>query len=164
MKLIVTGTPGTGKTTIAGMLAKKLKIKLVNELAFAEKKGLGSIDRKTGERIIPLKKLEKALAIELKANESLIIEGHLLCELKLPVDLVLVLRCNTAKLEERLAGKRKYPDEKILDNAFCEAINYCLCKAKSRYKPEKIIEARNDRNLKNSFNKIVKELRERNLL
>ncbi|MBI5884897.1 AAA family ATPase [archaeon] len=164
MKLIVTGTPGTGKTSIAGMLAKKLGIKLINELAFAQKKRIGSIDRKTGERLIPLKKLEKALKKELKANESLIVEGHLLCGLKLPADLIVVLRCSPKKLEARLSGKRNYSDEKILDNAFCEETGYCMLNAKASYPKEKIIEAGNDRNLKNSFNSIVKELRKRNFL
>lgn len=161
MKLIITGTPGTGKTTLAGMLGKKLKAKVINELRLAKKKGIAE---KTGKELeVDLKKLKSILLKEFKKHERLIIEGHLLCELKLPVDLVIVLKCNPKLLEERLRKQRNYSEEKIMDNVFCEETRYCLAKALKNYSRQKVIQLGNDNNLKNSLDNITRILMERNL-
>lgn len=162
MKLIITGVPGTGKTTLAGMLGKKMKARAINELRLAKKEGIAE---KKGNREfeIDLNKLKGILLKELKKHESLIIEGHLLCELKLPVDLVIVLRCRPKTLEERLRKSRAYPEEKIMDNVYCEETGYCLEQAKKNYALKKIVEVSKDSNLKNSLDNIVKILRERGI-
>jgi adenylate kinase len=130
MLIIITGTPGTGKTTIAKKLSKKLGFDLINEKDFALNNGLANPFN--GKEIeIDVNDFKKML---LKAinGKKVILEGHLLCEISLPADLCVVLTAKPKIIEERLK-KRKYSDEKILDNMFCEEINYCLNKAKKKY-------------------------------
>ena len=40
MRLLVTGTPGVGKTSVSKELGKRLKCKVVNEMEFALKEGI----------------------------------------------------------------------------------------------------------------------------
>ena len=47
MRIIITGTPGTGKTAIAEILGRKIKHKALNEKDFCGKKRIGKIDKKT---------------------------------------------------------------------------------------------------------------------
>ncbi len=132
MRLLITGTPGVGKTTIARALGKRLKYRVLNEKEFAVGAGVGEWDSEADELVVPLGKLEKALNRELAAKDNIIIEGHVSCEAKLKVDLAFVLRLHPELLEIRLEGK-KYREEKIQDNVFCEGIDYCLKHAKRSY-------------------------------
>jgi len=132
MRLLITGTPGVGKTTIAKALGKRLKYTVLNEKEFAVKAGVGEWDAEENELVVPLGKLEKALNSELAGKDNLIVEGHIACEARLKVDLAFVLRVHPELLELRLEGK-KYGEEKVQDNVFCEGIDYCLKHAKRRY-------------------------------
>src|SRR3989338_1647119 len=114
MQILITGTPGTGKTNLAKWLSKKTGFKLINEKDVSLKKRIAEFEGK--ELVIPLNKLKKILEIELKKNKNLVLEGHLLAEIKLKVDICILLKANPEILEERLV-KRKYSYEKALDNA-----------------------------------------------
>ena len=103
MKLIITGTPGTGKTAVAKELARKLGWKVINERKFCLKKKIGKMEK--GELEVPIGKLGKELRKEFKKSKNLILEGHLLCETKLAADLAIVLHAGPKILEERLREK-----------------------------------------------------------
>ena len=60
MRIAITGIPGTGKTSVAKALAKKLKCKLVNDKEFALKNKIGTKGKK-GELEVPLEKFSKAV-------------------------------------------------------------------------------------------------------
>jgi len=157
MQLLITGSPGTGKTTIAKMLAKRLKCKYINELDFSLKKGLGKWDHESGELVVPLSALKRELSKELAKEKDIIVEGHLLCETKLPVDYVVLLRVHPEILEERLRRKQ-YEELKVADNVFCEGIDYCKKHVSRRYAESKIIEIKNEGNINNTIKNILKEL------
>lgn len=128
MKLVITGTPGTGKTTLAARLARALGCPLFDANALAKANRLVKKDGATD-----LKKLKQVLSREARKEKKFVAEGHLLCEFALKCDACVVLRCSPAVLGKRLA-KRGYAKQKINDNVLCEALDYCLVNAERRYK------------------------------
>ncbi len=128
MKIIITGTPGTGKTSIARQLSKKEKIEIYDCKKLIEKINAFKIND-DGEMEVLMPKFRNALKKWLLKKEDWIIESHLLCEIKLDADFIFVLRCNKKNLEKRLK-KRKYNLKKIEDNILVELLDYCYLKSK----------------------------------
>jgi adenylate kinase len=157
MRILITGTPGVGKTTVAKYIAKQLNHDWVNEKAFALKHTIGEWDAEQNELIIPLPALKLALNTHLKSNPNTIVEGHLLCETKLGVDWVIVLSVHPELLESRLE-QRGYQPEKIMDNVFCEGIEYCLKHAARNYPKNKIIEVKSQKTTQETAELILTRL------
>ena len=139
MRLIVTGTPGTGKTLVARELAKRLKLKYVNEKALARAQGscCGEWDSREKEWVVPVQRLTEALKKAFRRHPHMVAEGHLLCETRVPADRVIVLRTPLKELEKRLE-KRKYSPVKVLDNVFAEQEAYCLKAAQRTFGRSKV--------------------------
>jgi adenylate kinase len=131
MKILVTGTPGVGKTTLAKNLAKKFKCTYLNEKDFALKNGIGEFGE-DNELEIPIKLFEKKMNLFLRKTKNIVVEGHLLCEMKLRVDVVILITLDPEELQLRLS-KREYSEMKIMDNVFCEGIEYCKKKLNKNY-------------------------------
>ena len=163
MKLAITGTPGVGKTSVSKSLGKKLKSKVLNEKEFALEKGIGKWDSEEDELIVPLGKLRKALNQMLKTEENVIIEGHMLCEIALDVDFIVLITLDPELLEERLESRR-YPHPKIQDNVFCEGIDYCKKHVSRKYPKKKIIEVKSQKSIKETMHIILKEFKDRGIL
>jgi len=71
--LIVTGTPGTGKTTLSKKLAKKLNFYYVDVNKVIKKYSIAEgYDRKRKTKIVNIKKLNKALINEINNYKKLI--------------------------------------------------------------------------------------------
>ncbi len=154
MKILITGTPGTGKTALAGKLGKKLGFKVVNEKDFALKTKTG---KKKGKEVeINAKKFQKKINEFLKKQENAIIEGHVLCEMKIKADSVFLIRAKGKTLEKRLR-KKGYNEVKIQDNLFCEETGYCKKKSVKNY--GKVVEIRNEKTLNSSLQKILKKIK-----
>ena len=158
MRLAITGTPGTGKTAIAKALGQKIGHRALNEKELALQHGIGEWDAEENELVVPLKKLEKAANSLLKKEQKVIIEGHLLCEMKLKADFVVVLRLHPELLEERLSRKR-YSPEKIMDNVFCEGIDYCKKHALRNYRKEKVLDVQAQKTIKETMQLIISKLK-----
>jgi adenylate kinase len=132
---IVTGTPGTGKTTVAKRLAKKHNATYIDVNEVIKEHKLGKdYDKARNVKIIDTKKLNHYLIKiikEAKANkESLIIDSHLSHYLpKENVDICIVTKTTLRKLQNRLK-KRKYSKAKIQENMECEIFDICLMEAK----------------------------------
>jgi len=137
MNIAISGTPGVGKTSLAKLLGEKLKLEVINEKDFAIKKGIGTFNDQD-ELEIPIEEFEKKANAFLSKNKNILFEGHLLCEMKLKVDKFIVLTLDPEKLQLRLE-LRNYSEEKIMDNVFCEGIEYCKKHAKKNYKSNLII-------------------------
>jgi adenylate kinase len=137
MNFVITGTPGCGKTTLAKNLAKVLGLKVINEKDFALNNKLGQFNEEN-ELEIPIKEFEKVANKFLSKNKGIIFEGHTLCEMKLNVSKIILIKINPEDLEFRLE-KRNYSDVKIMDNVFCEGIEYCKKKVAKNYSKNKII-------------------------
>lgn len=138
MRLVITGTPGCGKTTLAKKLGEKLGFRVINEKDFALKNHIGAFNDEN-ELEIPIKKFEKKANAFLAKSKKVIFEGHVLCEMKLKADKVLLLKINPEELEGRLE-QRGYAPQKIMDNVFCEGIDYCKKHVLRNYPKSKVVE------------------------
>ena len=163
MKLAITGTPGVGKTSISKLLGKTLKCKVLNEKEFSLEKGIGIWDSEEDELVVPLTKLKKALNTMLKIEENMIIEGHMLCEIALDVDFVVLITVDPELLGERLSA-RQYDAVKIQDNVFCEGIDYCKKHVSRKYPKKKIIEVKSQKSIKETMHIILEEFKEQGIL
>lgn len=122
MKVTITGTPGTGKTTITDLL--DVDFRKIHLTEFIEQKGLGEdVDNVTE---VDPELLQKSISKKLSEDEDAVIEGHLAHHI--PSDLCIVLRCSPEELEERLSG-RDYSDEKVRENIEAEALDVILSQA-----------------------------------
>ena len=136
--LIVSGTPGTGKTTVSQNLLNNFKAKVIslNELAISEKLIIKyDIDRETS--VINEKKLVRFVKQLIESYnkldlEFLIIESHFSDIVPNHyIDYVIILRCDPDELCIRLK-ERGYKKEKIRENVQSEILgnsaNYFLNK------------------------------------
>ena len=127
--VFITGTPCTGKTTLASKLNGHL-IK-INDLAINHDFVLG-IDENKGYKVIDIDKLSAYVDELIKdCDELLIFEGHLshLCD---GADKVIVLRVDPDILKTRLEA-RDYSDAKIRENLEAEALGVCSAEAFEKY-------------------------------
>ena len=127
--VFITGTPCTGKTTIASKLKGRL-IK-INDVAINHGFILG-VDEKKGYKVIDTEKLsEYVYELIQNSTENLIFEGHLshLCS---GADKVIVLRVRPEILEKRLA-QRGYSKSKIRENLEAEALGVCAAESYDKY-------------------------------
>lgn len=119
MKIGITGTPGTGKTTVAEALNREI----IDMKEFAREEGLG--DEKDLFEI-------DVSAVNDKLPGNYWIEGHL--SHKLDLDYCIVLRTRPDILEERL-NQRDYSKEKIDENVEAEAMDLILSEASQKDVP-----------------------------
>ena len=127
--IAISGTPGTGKSTLTKYLEKKLGFKRLDLHRYYKQISSGYNKSKQCYDI-DLKKLEKLVKEKSKDN-NLIVDSHISHLLK-KVDLCIVLTCsNLKKLEKRLQD-RKYSQKKIRENLDAEIFQICLNKAKER--------------------------------
>ena len=127
--IIVTGTPGTGKTELAKALAAKLNYDYFDVKMFiANKKFYTGYDKKRQTYIVDENKLVKAMLKVIKGR-NMVIDSHLAHELPAKyVDLCIVTKCEIKTLRQRLK-KRGYSEEKIKENIDAEIFDICLNEA-----------------------------------
>lgn len=118
MKIAVTGTPGVGKTTIAKLLAKKLKMKYINLNGLAKKiNAYLGYDKNLKAKIVNISKLKKEIK-KLKGNY--VLDSHY--SHFFDVDLVIILRCRPDILLKRLKQRYKKNKLKIKENIDAEIL------------------------------------------
>ncbi len=130
MRIVITGMPGTGKTKTAEELARILKVRFIPIRRVVEKEHI--FEKKGGERLVDVRKLDKTLGRMLKNSKDYVVEGHLACEVKIPCDYIFVLRTHPKELRKRLGG-RKYPKAKLRENLLGELLDYCVQRTEEVY-------------------------------
>ncbi|KAF5071958.1 AAA domain protein [anaerobic digester metagenome] len=139
MIILITGTPGTGKSTVSKILHEKLLSKSfqsilipVNDLIY-EKHLYNGVDDEKGYKVVDIDDLCNELGQLLEDSQDpldsrvWIVEGHLSHYFQ-DADFVVVLRAKPQILRERLKT-RNWKDSKIKENSDAEALAVCTCEA-----------------------------------
>lgn len=130
MIILITGTPGVGKTTVSKILNDKLDAHLIAINELVDKKHLYTgIDEEKGYKIVDIDALFNELDDIKKDNESnyIIVEGHL-SHFYDNSDLVIVLRANPDILRSRMKVKG-WKEAKVNENIEAEALGICSYEA-----------------------------------
>ncbi|MFA9416832.1 adenylate kinase family protein [Natrinema sp. HArc-T2] len=147
MRVAVTGTPGTGKTTATELLESQLAdlngdgedeptpdLDVIHLNQVLEDEALYTeVDADRESKIADL----EALAAWLDGRDDVVIESHLAHHFD--ADRVVVLRCHPETLEERLR-ERGETDAKARENAESEALDVILSEAVEEHGLESVYE------------------------
>ncbi len=139
--IIVSGTPGTGKTTTAKKIAKKINGKYIDVNKVVQKYKLAEgYDRKRKTRIVDIKKLNRVLVKMIKeSKKTLVIDSHLAHYLpKEHVKMAVICKCDVKELRKRMK-KRGYGKEKTEENVEAEIMDVCRNEARERGHKIKIV-------------------------
>jgi|SRR3989339_603595 len=129
--IIISGTPATGKTTLAKKLAKLLSFEYLDLEPILESISEG-YDQKKQCKIIDVKKLNSEIIKKIK-GKKMIIASHLAHNLpKNKVDLCIITKCSDLKILKKRLLARRYPLSKIKENLECEVFDVCLTEAKKK--------------------------------
>lgn len=123
MKIALTGTPGTGKSTIADLIDEGFKVFHVNDLI---KDGYN--DGVDDEKNCLIADIEKLATFSRGLKGDVILESHV--SHLLPADIIIVLRASPTALRKRLEG-RGWSEVKVRENVEAEALDIILIESMS---------------------------------
>jgi adenylate kinase len=155
MRIVITGTPGTGKSAIAKKLAAQLGLELIDLKEIVRERKLSA----GRQHEVDLRKLAAALRF-LRAKRDYVAEGHLACELELPADFIFVLRTEPRVLRRRLL-KRGYGERKLGDNIAAELLDYCTQRVGQEYRKKPLELDTSHRSAASSVRAIVRAIRQK---
>jgi len=140
-RIIITGTPGVGKTSVSKKVASILNAKYVNLADFVKSNKLFlEYDDELNSYIIDEEKTRKILRRLLKEYSRVVVDTHILTVFDPnAVDLVIVLRLNPKILLKRLK-ERNYSLSKIKVNIQAEMLGVCLSEAVEIFGLDKVAE------------------------
>ncbi len=165
--IIVTGTPGIGKTSVSKQLAAKLRGSHIDlgEIVKREKLGRG-YDRKKRTLIVDERKLAARLKQILKQRKRIVvIDGHYASAVvaKSRVEKAFVLRRDPRQLKEMMK-RRGFVDEKLQENLAAEVLDVVLFEAITNLGPDKVCEIdTTDKTVDDTVKDILSSLRERDM-
>jgi adenylate kinase len=132
MIIAVTGTPGTGKTSVSRKLSQMTGFHLIELNTLAEKKGMYTgTDRKRGCKIVDIPALRREVKALGKEGGATIVESHYAHDM--PADMIVVLRAGPAVIRKRGLAKG-WSKEKAEENAQAEIIEVCRSEALEKKK------------------------------
>jgi adenylate kinase len=141
--LVLTGTPGVGKTSVAGLLTQRLGGVLVSLSELVKRDGLScGFDRErdtvVADEVGVADHVGRAIA---QAEGYVVVEGHLAPDAVAEKDVfrVFVLRRDPDELRNALV-KRGYEESKVAENVAAEILDVCLFDAVTAFGKEKIYE------------------------
>ena len=134
--IIITGTPGTGKTTLSKLISNKFNLKIIDAKEFAISHNLVISKDKDNTLVIDEQKWAREMQKFMDSNNNkhsnlpvFIVDG-LFSHFLSPKYTLLCIVTNLPlpELKERLVS-RGYSDNKIRDNLEAEAFNECYLEA-----------------------------------
>ncbi len=127
--ILITGTPGVGKTAVSRLLASELKGRHVDLGELVKRENLISgLDEARGTPIVDARKVSKRLKKIIEDSEQdVIVDGHYAVDVvpKQDAHLVFVLRRDPDELK-RLMEDRGFGEEKLWENLAAEILDVCL--------------------------------------
>ncbi len=138
MKIVVavSGVPGTGKSVVSKIVARKMNANLIEIKKLVGKEIKYKFDKKRRTKVVDMDSVHKAVSRRLK-NGLNIIEGHYSHLLK--SDKIIILRTSPAVLFKRLR-LRHWNSKKIHENIECELLDEITQEALSMHDSKKIFE------------------------
>jgi adenylate kinase len=140
--ILITGTPGVGKTTLAKNLSRKSSFELIelNRLVRKEKLYI-SFDRARRTYVVDEGKLRSRLEAMSRLSERIVLPTHLIGRFlpKASVRLALVLRLDPVILYKRLRA-RGWTKRKAWENTEAEILDVCLQESRLLLGPRKVYE------------------------
>ena len=135
--ILITGTPCTGKTTIAKQLVQKLGAQYINLTDFAINQGLTlGEDKERQTTIIDEKAMRQKLGATARESQiDVVIDGHYAAAV-VPTEFVsnvFVLRRNPKELKTFMQA-RGYANAKLWENLSAEILDSCLIEAMQNQK------------------------------
>ncbi|MFT7615945.1 MAG: adenylate kinase [Candidatus Woesearchaeota archaeon] len=156
MIIVVSGTPGTGKTTFAKALALELSAHYVSVTDFAlENELTDGYDDERDCYILDEVRIEQALKVFAKENNDLVIDSHMAHEFGSWVDIVLVCTCDLKVLKSRLQA-RGYAENKVQENMQVEIFDTCYIE--SLEKGHQTIKIKNEGDVKELIRPLLSRL------
>jgi len=126
MLVALTGTPGTGKSTVAAELARRGYTVVLLDRFAEEHKLISGFDAARGTKEVDVEALDRELRVPAKVGFLVAHYAH-----RLSVNLAIVLRCHPKVLADRLRA-RGWPDAKVRENVEAEAIDVITQEAVAR--------------------------------
>ncbi len=138
MYVALTGTPGTGKSSVSACLIKK-KIPVIDLYKLAcEHDFFQGMDEQRNSKILDMQKIHSFLQKQISPQKTTLIEGHASHLLPL-INKCIILRCHPQVLKNRLQ-KKQWPTKKINENLEAETLDVILCEAAERFNEKDLFE------------------------
>jgi adenylate kinase len=141
--ILVTGTPGVGKTSISRSLASNLDAVYVSLGELVERERLISgVDKARGTLIADTDRVSKRMQEVIKSSErDVIVDGHYAVDVvpTKDVHLVFVLRRDPRELKSVMED-RGFKERKLWENLAAEILDVCLWDAVSACGSDKVCE------------------------
>jgi len=141
--ILVTGTPGVGKTSVSRSLASKLGAVYVSLAELVERERLISgVDKARGTLIADTDRVSKRMQEIIKSCEcDVVVDGHYAVDVvpSKDVQMVFVLRRDPSELKSVMES-RGFRERKIGENLVAEILDVCLWDAVSACGPDKVCE------------------------
>jgi len=132
MRVAVTGTPGTGKTTATERVETDLDVVHLND-EIRERDLYTEVDEARDSLVVDVNAIREFL----DGRDDVLVESHLAHYVD--ADVCIVLRCQPAVLEERLT-ERGEPEPKAVENAESEALDVILAEAVDAFGEDSVYE------------------------
>lgn len=154
--IVISGSPGTGKTRLAKELAKKtgfLRLDLHKHyrqvsIGYSKEKQCYDIDMKKFEKLVRQK----------KKGRDLIVDSHIAHLLpKGLVDLCIVLVCSDLRKLQKRLKVRGYGRKKIRENLDAEIFQVCLNEAKEKGHKVVVFDSCKDKKIAGKIIRLLKE-------